>query len=89
MPALLPNVGLPGYTGLPLGTRESLYEASRRAWDGGWQLATHANGDLAIERNDVETAQKAARRNFHIVPQLAGLVLMLAATLWQSRGQST
>ena len=24
-----------------------------------------------------------------LVPQLAGLVLMLAATLWQSRGQST
>jgi predicted amidohydrolase YtcJ len=45
-----PYVGLPGYTGLPLGSRASLYEASRRAWDGGWQLATHANGDLAIER---------------------------------------
>jgi predicted amidohydrolase YtcJ len=39
-----------GYNGLALGTRESLYETAKRAWDGGWQLATHANGDLAIDR---------------------------------------
>ena len=38
------------YVGLQLSTREQLYETARRAHAAGWQLATHANGDLAIDR---------------------------------------
>lgn len=44
-----PYIGIPNYTGLRLGTREQLYETSRKAHAAGWQLATHANGDLAID----------------------------------------
>ncbi len=45
-----PYVGIPDYTGVELGTRESLYENSRKAWRAGFQLATHANGERAIDR---------------------------------------
>ncbi len=45
-----PYVGIANYYGLELGTRESLYENSRKAWLAGFQLATHANGERAIER---------------------------------------
>lgn len=45
-----PYVGMPGYTGLPQESRDELYVRSRRAWEAGWRLATHANGDLAIDR---------------------------------------
>jgi predicted amidohydrolase YtcJ len=44
-----PYVGIPNYTGLRLSTRDQLLEAGRRAHAAGWQLATHANGDLAID----------------------------------------
>lgn len=45
-----PYEGIAGYSGLALGTRDSLYATARQAWDAGFQLATHANGDLAIDR---------------------------------------
>ncbi|HMK85521.1 MAG TPA: amidohydrolase [Steroidobacteraceae bacterium] len=45
-----PYVGIPGYSGVELGTRESLYENARRAHLAGFQLATHANGERAIDR---------------------------------------
>ena len=45
-----PYIGIPNYTGLEMGTRESLYENSRKAWLAGFQLATHANGERAIDR---------------------------------------
>jgi len=45
-----PYIGIPNYKGLELGTRESLYENSRKAWLAGFQLATHANGERAIDR---------------------------------------
>ncbi len=45
-----PYVGIADYTGVELGTRESLYEHSRKAWLAGFQLATHANGERAIDR---------------------------------------
>lgn len=46
-----PYVGMAGnYTGVESGTRESLYENSRKAWTAGFQLATHANGERAIDR---------------------------------------
>jgi predicted amidohydrolase YtcJ len=44
-----PYVGIPNYKGLQVTPREHLLEISRKAHAAGWQLATHANGDLAIE----------------------------------------
>jgi predicted amidohydrolase YtcJ len=43
-----PYIGIPNYSGLQVTTREKLLETSRKAHAEGWQLATHANGDLAI-----------------------------------------
>lgn len=45
-----PYIGIANYHGLEVGTREELYENSRKAHAAGWQLATHANGDLAIDK---------------------------------------
>ena len=46
-----PYIGIPNhYIGLQLSSREQLYETGRKAHAAGWQLATHANGDLAIGR---------------------------------------
>jgi predicted amidohydrolase YtcJ len=45
-----PYIGIPNYFGVESGTRESLYESSRKAWLAGFQLATHANGERAIDR---------------------------------------
>jgi predicted amidohydrolase YtcJ len=45
-----PYVGIADFSGVELGTRESLYETSRKAWLAGFQLATHANGERAIDR---------------------------------------
>ena len=46
-----PNLisGIPNYHGLQVTSRDQLYENSRKAHAAGWQLATHANGDLAID----------------------------------------
>jgi hypothetical protein len=43
-------------------------------------------GLITVTNNDIHLARIAGMT---LVPQLAGLVLMLAATLWQSRGRST
>jgi predicted amidohydrolase YtcJ len=44
-----PYIGVtPPYSGLQTVSRELLYENCKRAHAAGWQLATHANGDLAI-----------------------------------------
>jgi hypothetical protein len=46
-----PYIGIgKDYVGLQLSSREELYETGRKAHAAGWQLATHANGDLAIDR---------------------------------------
>jgi len=46
-----PYLGIPNnYVGLQLSSREQLYEIGSKAHAAGWQLATHANGDLAIDR---------------------------------------
>ena len=42
-------------------------------------------GLITVTNNDIHLARIAGMT---LVPQLAGLVLMLAATFWQSRGQS-
>jgi len=44
-----PYIGIPDYHGLQVTSRDQLYEHSRKAHAAGWQLATHANGDLAID----------------------------------------
>ena len=44
-----PYLGMGNYTGLQLTPRDQLLETSRKAHAAGWQLATHANGDLAID----------------------------------------
>jgi predicted amidohydrolase YtcJ len=44
-----PYVGMGDYHGLQVGSRQDLYENSRRAYAAGWQLGTHANGDRAID----------------------------------------
>ena len=43
-------VGRPDYFGLFLSTEEQLYENGKKAHAAGWQLSTHANGDVAIDR---------------------------------------
>lgn len=43
-----PYIGMGDYRGLQVGSREELYQNSRKAHAAGWQLGTHANGDLAI-----------------------------------------
>ena len=46
-----PYIGIPNnYVGLQLSSTEQLYKIGRKAHRAGWQLATHANGDLAIDR---------------------------------------
>jgi predicted amidohydrolase YtcJ len=43
-------IGIPDYFGVESGSRDSLYLNSRKAWLAGFQLATHANGERAIDR---------------------------------------
>jgi predicted amidohydrolase YtcJ len=45
-----PYVGHPNDYGTFSATEEELYEYARKAHAAGWQLGTHANGDVAIER---------------------------------------
>ena len=45
-----PYVGHPNDYGTFSATEEELYEYGRKAYATGWQLGTHANGDVAIER---------------------------------------
>lgn len=44
-----PYIGIPNYRGLQVAGRDQLFETSRKAHAAGFQLATHANGDLAID----------------------------------------
>jgi predicted amidohydrolase YtcJ len=45
-----PYINRPDYFGLFLSTEEQLYENGKKAHAAGWQLSTHANGDVAIDR---------------------------------------
>ncbi len=45
-----PYEGSPDYFGLLMMTEDEQYERSRKAHLAGWQLATHANGDVAIDQ---------------------------------------
>ncbi len=44
-----PYAGLGDYRGISRATRETLYEQARKAYLAGWQVGTHANGDVAID----------------------------------------
>jgi predicted amidohydrolase YtcJ len=44
-----PYEGLGDYRGLSRATREELYAMARKAHLAGWQVGTHANGDVAID----------------------------------------
>jgi predicted amidohydrolase YtcJ len=44
-----PYIGIQNYKGLQVTPRDQLLETSRKVHVAGWQLATHANGDLAID----------------------------------------
>ena len=60
-----PYVGMPNYYGLFLSSEEELYENGRKAHAAGWQLCTHANGDVAIDRiiNVYERIQREMPRH--------------------------
>lgn len=44
-----PYVGRPGDYGIQVKTEEQLYQDAREPYAAGWQIATHANGDAAID----------------------------------------
>ena len=44
-----PYAGLGGFRGISRASRETLYEQARKAYLAGWQVGTHANGDVAID----------------------------------------
>jgi hypothetical protein len=45
-----PYAGLGDYRGISRASSEELYEQTRKAYLAGWQVGTHANGDVAIDR---------------------------------------
>ena len=44
-----PYAGLGDYRGIGRASRETLYAQARKAYLAGWQVGTHANGDVAID----------------------------------------
>jgi predicted amidohydrolase YtcJ len=44
-----PYAGLGDFRGISRASRETLYEQARKAYLSGWQVGTHANGDVAID----------------------------------------
>ncbi len=44
-----PYAGLGDFRGISRASREGLYEQARKAYVAGWQVGTHANGDVAID----------------------------------------
>src|SRR6202035_2853908 len=45
-----PYAGLDGFRGISRASRETLYAQARKAHLAGWQIGTHANGDVAIDQ---------------------------------------
>src|SRR5260370_7603905 len=60
-----PYIGRPDDFGILVTPEEQLYEMARKAHAAGWQLGTHANGDVAIDNTlrVYEPLQKAIPRN--------------------------
>jgi hypothetical protein len=56
-------------------------QADAAAWLIGWM----SFGLITVTSNDIHLARIAGMT---LLPQLSGLILMLAATVWQSQGQS-
>jgi predicted amidohydrolase YtcJ len=44
-----PYIGRPDDFGIMVHTEEELYQQARRSHEAGWQVGTHANGDVAID----------------------------------------
>ncbi len=44
-----PYLGLGDFRGISRASRETLYDQARKAYLAGWQVGTHANGDVAID----------------------------------------
>lgn len=44
-----PYIGRPNDFGILVSTEDELYERSRKAHEAGWQIGTHANGDIGID----------------------------------------
>ena len=44
-----PYAGLGDFRGISRASRETLYDQARKAYLAGWQVGTHANGDVAID----------------------------------------
>jgi predicted amidohydrolase YtcJ len=44
-----PYAGLGDFRGISRASRETLFEQARKAYLAGWQVGTHANGDVAID----------------------------------------
>jgi len=44
-----PYIGRPSYFGILVTQEAELYERARKAHEAGWQIGTHANGDVAID----------------------------------------
>jgi predicted amidohydrolase YtcJ len=44
-----PYIGRPNDTGILVTPEKELYEQARKAHEAGWQIGTHANGDIAID----------------------------------------
>jgi predicted amidohydrolase YtcJ len=44
-----PYAGLGDFRGISRASRDTLYEQARKAYLAGWQVGTHANGDVAID----------------------------------------
>jgi len=44
-----PYIGRPNDFGILVSTENELYERSRKAHEAGWQIGTHANGDVGID----------------------------------------
>src|SRR6267154_1097348 len=60
-----PYVGRPDDFGILVTTEEELYQQARKAHEAGWQLGTHANGDVGIDTTlrVYERLQKEMPRN--------------------------
>jgi predicted amidohydrolase YtcJ len=44
-----PYIGRPHDFGILVATEDELYQRSRKAYEAGWQIGTHANGDVGID----------------------------------------
>jgi len=84
-----PYVGT-SFRGVPVGKREDLYQLASKLHQAGWQLATHANGDLAIdevlgvyEQIQRETPRRDPRYRLEhctvVTPQLIARIQALGA----------